>query len=272
MSPLHVTRTPAPPPARGTVLALHGMMESGPTLRSAADTWAAAGWSVVAPDLRGHGRSPRWDPADRRHPGDRLAQDVVDLLDDLTGERAGHGPLVLFGHSAGGGVAAAAAVRRAGLVDGVVLEDPFWRLPVTRHQDPAVARQAHRGLVDRQAMTASELISWGRSRHPGWDPAELPEWAAAQHDADPALVRNGDVIPTPPWPQLLADLAGADVPVQVVTGSGPLAGMTVEHRRLLVARGAHLVVVPDANHFVRRDAPEAFARATTAFLERVAAR
>ncbi|GAB3173429.1 hypothetical protein GCM10027059_44430 [Myceligenerans halotolerans] len=171
MSTLHVTRTAAHPPARGTILAVHGMMESGPTLRSAADAWAASGWSVIAPDLRGHGRSPRWDPADALHAGDRLTRDVVELLDEQPTGADGNGPLVLFGHSAGGGVAAAAAARRADRVRAVVLEDPFWRLPVTRHQDRAVAVRGHRDLLDRQAMTLSGLVARGRSEHPGRDPA-----------------------------------------------------------------------------------------------------
>ena len=54
--------------------------------------------------------------------------------------------------------------------------------------------------------------------HPGWDPRELPAWARAQHDADPLLVRHGDVIPTPPWPDLVRRLVAGGVDVLVVTG------------------------------------------------------
>ena len=87
---LHVTHTPARGTRRGTVVAVHGMMESGPTLQAAANAWAAGGWEVLAPDLRGHGRSPRWDPADQLHLGDRLTEDLVAVLDALDeGARAG---------------------------------------------------------------------------------------------------------------------------------------------------------------------------------------
>ncbi|MCF4119918.1 alpha/beta fold hydrolase [Antribacter sp. KLBMP9083] len=270
-SALHVTRTRASRPARGTVVALHGMMESGPTLRSATDAWAADGWHVVAPDLRGHGRSPRWDADDELHPGDRLTQDVVEIVDELLlSDAAQAGPLVLFGHSAGGGVAAAVAAARPDRVRAVVLEDPFWRLPVTRHQDRGVAERAYRDLLDRQAIPPSDLVASGQSAHPAWATAELPAWAQAQHDADPALVRNGDVIPTPPWPDLLSALRAAGSEVLVVTGTGPLVGILEEHRRLIVERGARLAVVEGANHFVRRDAPDRFAELTTAFLADVA--
>ena len=282
---LHVTRTPARGTRRGTVIAVHGIMESGPTLQAAADAWAASGWEVLAPDLRGHGRSLRWDPADHLHLGDRLTEDLVAVLDDVlvgsgAGSRTGSGtdsgagpgvgapePLVLFGHSAGGGVAAAAAAQRPGRVAGVLLEDPFWRLPVTPHQDRAVAEQAHRDLLARQAQPLAELAIQGGVAHPRWDPSELPAWARAQHDADPGLVRHGDVIPTPPWPDLVRRLTTGGVEVLVVTGSiSPEVGMTARHRRMLAGCGARVTVVDGASHFVRRDAPERFTAITAEFL------
>lgn len=268
-SGLHVTRTAAEGARRGTVVAVHGMMESGPTLQAAADAWAAAGWEVLAPDLRGHGSSPRWDPADRLHAGDRLTEDLGAVLDELLGRPAlgGAEPLVLFGHSAGGGVAAAAAALRPERVVGVLLEDPFWRLPVTPHQDRAVAEQAYRDLLARQARPLSELTVRGGVAHPRWDPSELPAWARAQHDADPGLVRNGDVIPMPPWPDLVRRLTTGGVDVLVVTGSvSPEVGMTARHRRMLAGCGARLAVVDGASHFVRRDAPDRFASITAEFL------
>ncbi|WP_129788747.1 alpha/beta hydrolase [Promicromonospora panici] len=274
---LHVTRTEARGIRRGTVVAVHGIMESGPTLQAAADAWAARGWEVLAPDLRGHGRSPRWGPDDQLHPGDRLTEDLLAVLDDLPeGSEAGPGaraqePLVLFGHSAGGGVVTAAAAQRPGRVAGVLLEDPFWRLPVTPHQDRAVAEQACRDLLARRARSLVELEADGAVAHPGWDPRELPAWARAQHDADPALVRNGDVIPTLPWPDLVRRLTTGGVDVLVITGAiSPEVGMTARHRRMLAGCGARLAVIDGASHFVRRDAPERFATVAAEFLTRVA--
>jgi pimeloyl-ACP methyl ester carboxylesterase len=272
---LHVTRTAARGIRRGTVVAVHGIMESGPTLQAAANAWAAVGWEVLAPDLRGHGGSPRWDPDDGMHLGDRLAEDLVAVLDDVSvgsgaGARAAE-PLVLFGHSAGGGVAAAAAAQRPELVAGVLLEDPFWRLPVTPHQDRAVAEQAYQDLVARQARSLAELEVSGGVAYPGWDPRELPAWARAQHDADPILVRHGDVIPTPPWPDLVRRLTAGGMDVLVVTGGvAPDVGTTARHRRMLAGCGARLAVVAGASHFVRRDAPEKFAAITAEFLARAA--
>ncbi|GAA4421202.1 hypothetical protein GCM10023169_13820 [Georgenia halophila] len=266
MNCLRLTRTVASAPRRGTVLALHGMMESGETLRPASEVWAADGWDVIAPDLRGHGGSPRWDPHDDRHPGDRLTDDVLDVLDEILDQPEATGPVVLFGHSAGGGIAAAVAAKRSERVHGVLLEDPFWRLPVTRHQDRRVARRAYAELLMRQALAFPELVEKGRRAHARWDPAELPAWARAQHDADSALVLDGDVIPSPPWPDILSALDVAGVPVLVITGTGAHVGMTHEHRRLLTHHGADLALVDGASHFVRRDDPTAFFELTGTFL------
>ncbi|MFI7339742.1 alpha/beta fold hydrolase [Streptomyces sp. NPDC050085] len=101
---------------------LHALGES-------ADDWAdiapalAADRRVLAPDLRGHGRSP-W-------PGDyaleSMAADVAGLMDDLALDRAD-----VVGHSMGGVVAHLLAQEHPGRVARLVLED----VPVPRPRDP----------------------------------------------------------------------------------------------------------------------------------------
>lgn len=74
-------------------------------------------WRVVAPDLRGHGKSGRGNG--QYHLSD-YADDIVRLLDRRVGRAA------LFGHSLGGQVALLVAARRAELVRALVLGDaPF---------------------------------------------------------------------------------------------------------------------------------------------------
>jgi pimeloyl-ACP methyl ester carboxylesterase len=76
----------------------------------------AARWRLVAPDLRGHGRS-------ERKPGGYqvvdYVRDIVQLVDRFLDE-----PAILFGHSLGAMVALAVAAERPGRVRGVILEDP----------------------------------------------------------------------------------------------------------------------------------------------------
>ncbi len=248
----------------GTILALHGLMESAATLARTAQAWARSGWDVLAPDLRGHGRSPRWDPGDAEHPGDRMVRDVLSVLDEIP---VGAGPISVVGHSAGAAIAAAVAAARIDRVATVMLEDPFWRLPVMRTQDPAVARQAAADLAYRQQLPHAELVAHGRTQHPLWSEWEVQQWARAQQQADIPLVRNGNVIPTEPWPSLVSALT-ARAPVLVITGAGPHVGMTSCHQRVLTERGARVVIIDGANHFVRKDRPQEFERLTINWLRR----
>lgn len=87
-------------PASGQlVVLLHGFPETGATWRTHMGPLADAGFRVVAPDMRGYGRSdaPRGVDA---YPLDRLVEDVIALADGL-----GAGRMVLVGHDWGGIVA-----------------------------------------------------------------------------------------------------------------------------------------------------------------------
>ncbi|MEV6154400.1 alpha/beta hydrolase [Nonomuraea sp. NPDC052129] len=80
-------------------------------------TWRALDFGerrVIAPDLRGHGRSPA--PARGYRPVD-LARDLVPLLD---------GPVVAIGHSMGAQVVTALAVEHPELVSALVVVAPAY--------------------------------------------------------------------------------------------------------------------------------------------------
>ncbi|MEL6768548.1 MAG: alpha/beta fold hydrolase [Pseudomonadota bacterium] len=113
---------------RAVILALHGFGDYGrSTYAAAAAAWAAAGILTYAPDQRGFGRGStrgRWPGAEG------LAADAVAMAQHLRGRHPAL-PIIVVGHSMGGGVALAAAdPRRAdgGLgVDGLVLAAPaIW--------------------------------------------------------------------------------------------------------------------------------------------------
>jgi haloacetate dehalogenase len=84
------------------VVLLHGHPRTHTTWHRVAPLLAAAGHTVVCPDLRGYGRSSTPEPhADHRTYADRaMAQDVVTLMD-----RLGHDRFVVVGHDRGQGVA-----------------------------------------------------------------------------------------------------------------------------------------------------------------------
>ncbi|MEM9138394.1 MAG: alpha/beta fold hydrolase [Pseudomonadota bacterium] len=121
-SEVAVTRWgPAEP--RAILLALHGYGDHGrSTFHRAAAFWAEEGIATVAPDQRGFGRNPsrgKWPGADG------LIDDAAGFADALRAENPCT-PLVLLGHSMGGGVALAAAGRGLPL-DGLILATPaIW--------------------------------------------------------------------------------------------------------------------------------------------------
>lgn len=116
--PLHVWT--ARGPTRAVILALHGFGDAGDlTFEDAARAWSRRGIAVYAPDQRGFGATAS------RHdwPGvDALTSDAVALSRALRARYPGV-PLVVVGHSMGGGVALVAAAR--GLdADALVLAGP----------------------------------------------------------------------------------------------------------------------------------------------------
>jgi lipase len=104
-------------PVRQVVLAVHGITSSHRAWSLVAEDVARIpGVLVLAPDLRGRGRS-----ADLPGPYgmDRHADDLIAVLDRL----APGLPAVVAGHSMGGFVAVTLAARRPDRLDGVVLVD-----------------------------------------------------------------------------------------------------------------------------------------------------
>jgi lipase len=96
------------------LVCLHGVTEYGGHFRRLAA--ALPGRHVLAPDLRGHGRSEREPPW-------RLEQHLEDVLDTVGDE-----PRDWLGHSFGGRLCVELAVRRPELVRRLVLLDPALRL------------------------------------------------------------------------------------------------------------------------------------------------
>ncbi len=83
---------------RTTVLCLHGFLDLAWAFHRVAPALAAAGYHVLAPDLRGHGRTERVGAGGYYHFMDYVL-DVADLADALARDR-----LALVGHSMGGGI------------------------------------------------------------------------------------------------------------------------------------------------------------------------
>lgn len=103
------------PPDGPVAVLLHALASSSATWSRLTRSLVAGGHRVIAPDLRGHGRSS-WTGDYRL---DSIQRDVVGVLDSLD-----IAEFDLIGHSLGGHVAALLAGRRPDRVRRLVLEEP----------------------------------------------------------------------------------------------------------------------------------------------------
>jgi lipase len=172
------------------VLAVHGITSSS---RSWPFLAAALDHPVVAPDLRGRGRSNRLPPPYG------MAQHADDCAAVI--ETSGGAPVVVVGHSMGGFVATVLAARRPDLVRALVLVDGGLPFP------PADAEATMTGL---QPIKARLQASYTREGYRDWfrnHPAFARDWtpeveAYADYDlpddpgrpsADPGVVEADQV-------------------------------------------------------------------------------
>lgn len=131
------------------VFLVHGSSWHGMQFHPMAEVLTAAGIGhVILPDLRGHGFSP-----ERRGDVDYIGQmedDLADLVTHLKADQGLSGPVIMGGHSSGGGL----MVRFAGgehgkLADGYILMAPFLKYdaPTTRPDSGGWANVATRRII-----------------------------------------------------------------------------------------------------------------------------
>jgi lipase len=145
------------------VLALHGLTGHGKRWANFASEHLPEA-QVIAPDLRGHGRSPWQPPWTFEH----LVDDVAALLDAA-------GPAIVVGHSFGGAVATHLAARRPELVTGLVLLDPAIGLDPDLALANAGAAAAYSDYTDAAEARSEKLHeAWGEL-DPALLDAELAE-------------------------------------------------------------------------------------------------
>lgn len=153
------------------ILALHGLTGHGHRWKSLSDGYLAE-FSVVAPDLIGHGRSS-WDAP-------WTIEANVAALASLV-HATGGGPVTVVGHSFGGAVALSLAATHPDLVAGLVLLDPAVGLDGHRMRTIADAMLESPDYADREEARADKASgSWGEVADA--DPAEF------QRDIDEHLM------------------------------------------------------------------------------------
>jgi pimeloyl-ACP methyl ester carboxylesterase len=261
---LHVRRSGRPAGEAPVMLFLHGLTDSGSGWPGAERHWGST-YSIVTVDQRGHGTSPRFTKQQLdEHPGDVMVEDAIAVL-DMAGE-----PAVVVGHSLGGAVALAAAVRRPELVRALVLEDPAPLGPDDPQRDPSRGNEFLAGVQESlSAQDEAALYRVRHENHPDWPEDELLVTGRAEQQMDLAYLAHGDIKPTTRWPDLFAKVS---VPTLVVSGDhmGEVCVTDDVQRGIAEIGNPHveLVRVPGAGHCIRREQPEAYYTAVDGFLVR----
>jgi acyl transferase domain-containing protein/aryl carrier-like protein len=125
------------------VMLLHGILDQGAAWTSVATILEAQGFHVVAPDLRGHGRS--------EHVGRGGSYQLMDFVADVDAVAAklGGGSFILVGHSMGSVVAALFAAARPAVVSSLVLVE--LPIPANRPLADAARGEQLAALLDYAA-------------------------------------------------------------------------------------------------------------------------
>ena len=243
---------------------VHGFTQSGASWRRVAEL-VGAGRAVVAPDLPGHGRSPRIDPA----PGDPGDVDRLAATGRALAAAAGRGTYV--GYSLGGRCCLHLALgERRAAVDRLVLvgAHPGIVEPEAREQ----RRAADDELARRLELAGDEGL-----------PSFVDEWLAgplfahldvAAADRPSRLVNTASGlawalrhlstgIQAPLWDRL----GEIEIPVLVVSGADDDKFRAIGERTAsAIGANARVAVVQRAGHAAPFEQPEAFVELLEAFL------
>jgi pimeloyl-ACP methyl ester carboxylesterase len=244
------------------VVLLHGFPFDR-SLWKAQETSVGSVYRVIAPDLRGHGRTAAPEGV---YTMDAMADDVMELLDALQITE----PVVLGGQSMGGYVALSAALRYPDRFRGLILVNTRAGADAP---EAARIRQALAAQVEAtgetgavvEAMLPKLFSSLTRARH--------PEVIARLHDVmvrTRALAVAGALRGMAIRPDRTVDLPRLTMPALVLAGADDVITPPAEAEAM--ARGlpnARLEIIPEAGHVAPAENFAACDRAILEFLGRL---
>jgi len=218
------------------------------------------GWRLITPDLRGFGGSTELESPSSPAIGD-YADDVVDLLGELSVERA-----VIGGLSMGGYAAFALLQSKPEIIEALILAD-------TRAGADSPEGRANRrnmlALVDREGPqgVAKEMMPklLGKTTLETNQTAEATVRRLIKQQSPVAI--RGAINRMMHRPDATALLATINVPTLVITGEEDTLIPVQEAEKMAAAiTGSKLVTIPAAGHLSNLEQPDAFNHALSAFL------
>jgi pimeloyl-ACP methyl ester carboxylesterase len=172
-------------PEHPCVLLLHGFPELAWSWRKVMPALAEAGYYVIAPDQRGHGRTTGWDPD---YDGDLASFRTMNLVRDVVGLLAALGRtsvVAVVGHDSGAGVAAWCALLRPDIFRSVVLMSAPFAGPPSLESPP--------GLKPPGLKSSSVAAAPGQDIHTALAGLERPrkhyQWYYGTREANADMMR-----------------------------------------------------------------------------------
>ena len=250
------------------LLIVHGYTGRAADFADFVEPLAAAGWHVVAPDLRGHGASSK-PTSESDYSLDLFATDLIGLADQVGFEH-----FVVLGHSMGGMITQQLVLAHPDRIDGVILMDTgHGALDV----DPAlielgvtVARNDGIDVVaDLMAAMDDDPLTTDAYRR---KVAEDPSYAARGDRnlrACSAAMFAAMLQQIPEQTDQLDRLGAIAAPTLVLVGEEDTPFRDPSERMAAAIPDAQLVVLPGGGHSPQFEAPEAWWAAVSTFLDQV---
>jgi 2-succinyl-6-hydroxy-2,4-cyclohexadiene-1-carboxylate synthase len=247
------------------VVLLHGFTGAGASWAEQRDAFAGAGRRVIAPDLPGHGATPRTTTPDAmtvEATADALATLMVTL---------GAAPADVIGYSMGARIALRLAVAQPGAVARLVLESPSAGIADRAGRESrSAADEALAARIERDGI-ASFVTAWERNPVFATHAAAKPELVARQRTirlaSDPqGLAQSLRAAGQGAMEPLHARLGEVTAPTLVIAGALDTTGLARAEEIAAGIPGARLAVLDGIGHTPHLEAPDRFRRLVLDFL------
>lgn len=236
------------------IVLAHGMYDNGRRWVPLADELADE-YDIITYDARGHGRS---DAPETGYDIDNRVADLVGVVRALSLTNP-----ILLGHSMGGATAAWTAATHPELVGGLALADParFRESPeIPLKQAEELTREK---LADSQSRPVAERVEEQVDAH-DIDAEQARRFVVATDECSPQIFRL-----TQEHDPVVDAVEEIQTPTLILRRDMDVADRVADLQAIEEASTVRLVHVPDAGHYVFRDAPDAAATELRTFLSRL---